>query len=118
VPFFEAAILDARQAQVAEDIREEEERRLQRWHGYEEEEDDGEDREEEEDEETADWEASVRFGRALIYDACRSDALGRLARHEATLMNALTKTLLLFEANRTTQREPVMLEAVTLPAAA
>ena len=59
----EAAILDARQARVAEDMNEKEERRAQRWHGYEEE--DGEDREKEEDEEEADWEASVRFGRAL-----------------------------------------------------
>ena len=73
VPFFEAAILDARQARVAEDMNEKEERRTQRWHGYKEE--DGEDREEEEDEEEADWEASVRFGRALIHDAAWGDAL-------------------------------------------
>ena len=33
-------------------------------------------------------------------------------------MNALTKTLLLLEENRSTQRKPVMLEAVALPAAA
>ena len=65
LPFFEAAILDARQAQVAGDMNEKEERRTQRWDGYEEEEEEnegevGEDREEEEDEEAADWEASVR----------------------------------------------------------
>ena len=122
LPFFEAAILDARQAQVAGEMREEE-RHTQRWDGYEEEEEEkegevGEDREEEEDEETADWEASVRFGRALIKDACWGDALGKLARHETSLVNALTKTLLLLEENRSTQRKPVMLEAVALPAAA
>jgi hypothetical protein len=121
VPLFEAAILDARQAQLAEEDMREDERRTQRWHGYEEEEkegEDGEDREVEEDEETADWEASVRLGRALIHDGAWGDALGKLARHEATLMNALTKTLLLLEEHRGTQREPVMLKAVTLPAAA
>jgi hypothetical protein len=73
---------------------------------------------EEEDEEEADWQASVHFGNALINDANWGDALGRLARHEATLMNALQKTLLLLEENRGTRREPVMLEAVALPAAA
>lgn len=41
LPFFEAAILDARQAQVAGDMREEE-RRTQRWDGYEEEEEENE----------------------------------------------------------------------------
>ena len=41
---------------------------------------------EEEDEEETDWQKSVHFGYALINDACWSDALGKLARHEATLM--------------------------------
>ena len=47
------------------------------------------------------------------------DGLGKLARHETTLMNAFTKTLqmlLLLQENRGTK--PVILEAVSLPAAA
>jgi hypothetical protein len=47
---------------------------------------------EQEDEEPSDWEISVHFGRALINDAW-SDALGKRARHETTLMNLFTKTL-------------------------
>ena len=62
------------------------------------------------------------FGQALINDAGSSDALGKLARHEATLMNAFTKTLqmlLLLQENRANRKgEPVMLEAVALPPAA
>ena len=73
---------------------------------------------EEEDEEEADWQKSVHFGYALINDATFGDALGKLARHEVTLMNALTKTLLLLQENLVSQREPVTLEAVALPAAA
>ena len=68
------------------------------------------------------WSVSVHFGQALIEDARSNDALGKLARHEATLMNALTKTLqmlLLLQENRgNTKSEPVMLEAVALPPAA
>jgi hypothetical protein len=67
VPFFEAAILDARHSQV--------------WNGLCEAERHDE---EQKDEETADWEKSVHFGKALIDDARYSDALGKLARHEAT----------------------------------
>ena len=62
---------------------------------------------------------SVQFGHALIDDARSNDALGKLARHETTLMNALTKTLLLLQqhcGNR--EGEPVTIEAVALPAAA
>ena len=61
------------------------------------------------------------FGQALINDAGSSDALGKLARHEATLMNAFTKTLqmlLLLQENRGTKGKPAILEAVSLPAAA
>jgi hypothetical protein len=106
VPFFEAAILDARHSQV--------------WNGLcEAERHDGE---EQKDEETADWEKSVHFGKALIDDARYSDALGKLARHEATLMNAFTKTLqtllLLQETRGDTKSDPVMIEAVALPSAA
>ena len=50
------------------------------------------------------------------------DRLGKLARHETTLMNAFTKTLqmlLLLQENRgSTKSEPAMLEAVALPPAA
>ena len=51
-----------------------------------------------------------------------SNALGKLARHEATLMNAFTKTLqmlLLLQENRPKRKgEPAVLEAVALPPAA
>ena len=54
--------------------------------------------------------ASFHFGDALIKDGINNDALGKLARHEATLMNAFTKTLqmlLLLQSNRaSTQSEP------------
>jgi hypothetical protein len=50
------------------------------------------------------------------------DRLGKLARHETTLMNTFTKTLqmlLLLQENRgSTKSEPAMLEAVALPPAA
>lgn len=62
------------------------------------------------------------FGQALINDAGSSNALGKLARHEATLMNAFTKTLqmlLLLQENRPKRKgEPAVLEAVALPPAA
>ena len=61
-------------------------------------------------------EASVHFGKALIEDARWNDALGKLARHETTLMNSFTKTLqmlLVLQENRSnTKSEPVILEAV------
>ena len=105
VPFFEAAIMDARHRQAGE---------LQmgsicRVSAQ---------TDEEEEEEETDWQKSVHFGYALINDACWSDALGKLARHDATLMNALTKTLLLLQEHCGATREPVTLEAVALPAAA
>jgi hypothetical protein len=105
VPFFEAAILDARQDQVWSYVG-----------SRESEQQDGE----EEDEEAADWEASVRFGKALLNDA-RNDALGKLGRHETTLMHALTRTLqmlVLLQEKRASKSEPVMVEAVALPTAA
>lgn len=114
-PFFEAAILDARHVQVTEDLREQEARRPQRWHSYQEEQ--GEDDEGEEAEEESDWNASVHFSLALIKDGF-GDALGRLARHEAALMNAFTKTLkmlLLLRENRGDgTRQPVMIEAIAI----
>jgi hypothetical protein len=102
VPFFEAAIMDARHAQAG------------RWdksdiYGS---------SAQEGVEELADWQKSVHFGYALINDARWHDALGKLARHEATLMNALTKTLILLEKTQANRREPAMLEAFALHAAA
>ena len=104
VPFFEAAIMDARHYQAG---------KMDMPSMYR-----ASEQTEEEDEEEADWQKSVHFGYALINDATFGDALGKLARHEVTLMNALTKTLLLLQENLVSQREPVTLEAVALPAAA
>jgi hypothetical protein len=121
VPFFEAAIIDAHQARVVQDMSEEEMRRPQRQHGYEEEEEQEEGDEDEADE-MSDEERSVYLGRSLIRDGVCGDGLGKLARHEATLMHAFTKTLqvlLLLQDNRSnTKSEPAMLEAVALPPAA
>ena len=109
VPFFEAAIMDARHYQAGNwDMGS-----IYRASAQVEEE------EEEQDEEDAAWQKSVHFGYALLNDAQRHDALGKLGRHETTLMNAFTKTLqilLLLQENRGTK--PVILEAVSLPAAA
>src|SRR5262245_7318967 len=83
VPSFEAAILDARHVAV--------EHRYSEYRALNEKGEDAED--DEEEQELADWDASVKRGRTLIEDATTNDALGKLARHETTLMNALTKTL-------------------------
>jgi hypothetical protein len=59
---------------------------------------------------------SVHIGRALIKDGTWNDALGKLARHEATLMAAFTKTLqmlLLLQDNRN-GRDPKMIEVAPL----
>jgi hypothetical protein len=104
VPFFEAAILGARHAE-AQDIP-------LNWQAS----------RELPEEEVENWEAAVRLGEALIEDARSHDALGKLARHETTLMNALRKTLdmllLLQEKRRNKKDEPVILEAVALSPAA
>jgi hypothetical protein len=106
VPFFEAAILGARHSQTSQD-----------YLAYRD-----TDEEEQEEDEEANWQASVCFGQVLIDDACRSDALGKLARHEAALMSLFTKTLpmqlLLQDKRSNSESEPVMLEAVALPPAA
>ena len=74
----------------------------------------------EEDEEVSDWKASVHLGLALVNDAARGDALGKLARHETTLMNAFTKTLqmlLLLQENRAqSEVEDVIIEVIPPPA--
>jgi hypothetical protein len=111
VPSFEAAILDARHDRIwtQNNYRSAPEPEGQN--------DDQERREEE-----SDWESSVELGRALIDDARYSDALGKLARHETTLMNAFAKTLqmllLLQDKRSNTESKPVVLEAVALPPAA
>ena len=75
--FFEAAILDARQTQ------------LERNSGGDFDDSESADAEEE----LSDVEWSVTVGDALIQDGCFGDALGKLSRYEASLMNAFTKTL-------------------------
>ncbi|MGA7372289.1 MAG: hypothetical protein WBW37_06690 [Methyloceanibacter sp.] len=106
VPFFEAAIMDARHYQAG---------KMDMPSIYR-----ASEQTEEEDEEEADWQKSVHFGYALINDATFGDALGKLARHEVTLMNALTKTLLL-RAKLTSSRLRVlkpMPRSVRLPPSA
>jgi hypothetical protein len=90
VPFFEAAILDARQAQLLEADKDADhdgsgpsDSTVQTPHSQ--------------------WRSLI--GRALLRDGVYGDALGKLARHETTLMNAFTKTLqmlLLLQNNRAT----------------
>jgi hypothetical protein len=112
VPFYEAAIIDARHVELEEEDRHSHRRVWRAANEPEEEEDD------EEEMSAAEW--SVYLGRILLRDAF-GDGLGRLARHEASLVNASIKTLhmlLLLQENRAANRQPVMLEAVTLPAAA
>jgi len=80
----------------------------------------GQDKEVESDEGASDW-ASVHFGIALMYGNY-SDTLGKLARHETTLMHAFTKTLqmlLLLQENRANSPcDAPRLEAIALPPAA
>jgi hypothetical protein len=92
VPLFEAAIFAARQAQVATEVHEEN-TRLGRFEAKKE----AGTEEGDEEEEMSDAEWLVRVGRALIKDSVWNDALGKLARHETTLMNALGKTLILLD---------------------
>jgi hypothetical protein len=102
VPFFEAAIMDARHFDVSETYM------ISIYQAS---------RTEEIDVEKA--KRSVRFGHALINDAQSNDALGKLGRNEAMLMNSLTKTLLLLQQNCGNRKDgPVTIEAVALPPAA
>lgn len=101
LPAFEAAIIGARQVEVA---------------GY----GSSEPYEEDEDDEEVAQEWWARsLGPALIRDGICNDALGKIARHEATLMNAFTKTLqmllLLQERRRSEESENLIIEAVALP---
>jgi hypothetical protein len=107
VPFFEAATMHARHYQAGE------------WDMHNIYRASAQAEEEEQDEEEAVWQKSVHLGYALINDARWHDALGKLGRHEAMLMNSLTKTLLLLQENCGNRMgEPVTIEAVALPAAA
>jgi hypothetical protein len=111
VPLFEAAIIDARQAHVA-DINMSWE--TMRSFTYQEGEDGDEDGAEEMSKEA--W--SVQVGEALIEDGSSGDGLGKLARHETTLMNALTKTLqmlLLLQDSRGHTGGDAVIMAVPLP---
>ena len=98
VPFFEAAILAASNAEISE--------KEGGYWNYEVSEESDDEADEKNQDEEPDWEASVQLGKALIEDARWNDALGKLARHETTLMNAFTKTLqmlLLLETGRSDQ---------------
>ena len=106
VPVFEAAIIDARQAQLDHDAR-----RANFGMPY-------RTPQEFDAEEMPDVEWSVYLGASLIQDSTYGDVLGKLSRYDAALVKSLEKTLLLLQENRSTKREPVMLEAVALAAAA
>lgn len=106
VPFFAAAILEARQAQVSEDAEQEEMLNLGRFRRNMDDDDMSDDEEHRE--------ALAEVGRALIKDCTSQDALGKLARHEAMLINALNKSLqllFLLQDNRRGKDEPVILDA-------
>ena len=108
VPSFEAAILDTRHQQV--------------WNQKYQFLPEGESEEKKElDEEEADWERSVDLGVALM-DGRYGDTLGRIERHETSLMNALTKTLqtlLLLQHDRANSNgDSAKLKVIALPPAA
>jgi len=73
------------------------------------------------DEEEADWERSVDLGVALM-DGRYGDTLGKIERHETSLMNALTKTLqtlLLLQHDRANSKgDSAKLKVIALPPAA
>ena len=97
IPAFEAAIIDARRAEVDDPMQ---------WLELER---DG----------LTDETIKVRLlGHALVQDAASHDTLGKLARHETALMHAFTKTLqiLLLLSNSTSNRgDAVMIEPIPLP---
>jgi hypothetical protein len=110
VPFFEAAILDTRHQQVWN----------QKNHALPEGQGESEEKNEL-DEEDADWERSVDLGVALM-DGRYGDTLGKIERHETSLMNALTKTLhtlLLLQHDRANSKgDSAKLKVIALPPAA
>ena len=98
IPAFEAAIIDARRAEVDDPLEWLELERQGLTEGI----------------------LKLRIlGAALIQDGKYHDALGKLARHETTLMHAFTKTLqmlFILKSNRSSHRgDAFMIEPVTLP---
>jgi hypothetical protein len=98
IPAFEAAIIDARRAEVHDPLKWWELKR----------------------EGLTEESLKVRaLGNALIQDGTYHDALGKLARHETTLMHAFTKTLqmlLLLQNNRRSNRgDALVIQPVALP---
>jgi hypothetical protein len=107
VPCFEAAILDARHQQV---WNQKNYCRLMKP-GQ-------ETTEEESDEEESEWKTSVDLGLALM-DGSYGDTLGKIGRHETSLMNAFAKTLqtlLLLQRDRAD--DAAKLKVIELPRAA
>jgi hypothetical protein len=88
VPFYEAAVFAARRAQVAEESAEGDGRsaRVQLA---------GDQGDNEDEMSDAEW--MICVGRTLIKDGVWNDTLGKLARHEASLLNSLRKTLAMLE---------------------
>lgn len=129
VPFFEAAILDARQARLDEDTTEQRRQLLCLPYGrlrerteeeIEEEEEDareeGDEADEDDADEGADLRHSIYVGSSLIEDGIVGDVLGKLLRYETTLMNNLKKTLEMLHENRGGMGDNgVVIEAVALP---
>ena len=100
IPFFEAAILDARHKQRAENNR-------RQFVSY----------KDEKVEEMSDVEWRAYVGHALIQDSDLGDALGKLARHAATLMNGFTKTLqllLLLQGNNARETAGPLVQGIDL----
>ena len=100
VPVFEAAIMEKRRVEVER----EEENKLSFQRII-------------DDELSGEVTLARSIGLALILDG-HSDILGKLARHEATLMNAFIKTLqmlLLLQRERASERDARVIEAVALP---
>jgi len=100
VPFFEAAILRARQAHVVMNYGQ-----IVLPEGT-----------------TIEEERARNIGEALIFDGCYHDVLGKLTRYEAALVNASMRTLktldLVRESRSNVKGKPVMIEAVALRPAA
>ena len=111
VPFYEAAVFAARRAQVTEELVEGDGRRPARVQ-LSGEQGDG-------DDEMSDAYLMICVGRTLIKDGVWNDALGKLSRHEASLLNALRKTLAMLEEVSDAQlNTPATINLTAVPAAA
>jgi hypothetical protein len=71
------------------------------------------------DDQDINWESTMELGRAILDDARYGDGLGKLARHETTLMNMFVKTLqmLLLLQDKRKDTEVIVLGAAALPPA-